>query len=106
MTGTCVKPAASSAVRMAPIWPSIMALGATISAPARAWDTAVRASSSSAASLSTVTSPPISHSGPQWPWSVYSHRQVSAMTLTPGCAALMARIATWTMPWSAYACVP
>ena len=44
--------------------------------PARAWLTAVSASRTSAASLSTD---PSAASGPQWPWSVYSHRQVSAI---------------------------
>ena len=46
------------------------------------------ASSGSVASLSTSTSPsgavPI---GPQWPWSVYSHRQTSAHSDRPGTAA-------------------
>ena len=53
MIGVSVKPSASSAERSAPTRPSIMSLGATASAPARAWETAVRASSSSDASLST-----------------------------------------------------
>ena len=35
-----MKPASSSASRMAPTRPSIMSLGATTSAPARAWQTA------------------------------------------------------------------
>jgi hypothetical protein len=43
----------SSAARIAATRPSIMSLGATASAPAAAWLTAVRASSSSVASLST-----------------------------------------------------
>ena len=38
--------------------------------------TAVSASRTSAASLSTE---PSAASGPQWPWSVYSHRHVSAI---------------------------
>ena len=35
---------------------------------------------------------------PQWPWSVYSHRQTSVITTRSGTAVLMARIACWTMP--------
>ena len=56
MIGVSPKPSSSSAARIAPTRPSIMSLGATTSAPARAWETAVRASSSSDASLSTVPS--------------------------------------------------
>ena len=59
-------PSASSAARIAPTRPSIMSLGATMSAPASAWLTAVRASSSRLWSLSTAPST----STPQWPWSV------------------------------------
>ena len=50
---TCMKPSSSSAVRIAPTRPSIMSDGATMSAPARACESASRASSSSVASLST-----------------------------------------------------
>src|SRR6266513_2639448 len=46
-------PASSRAARIAATRPSIMSLGQTISAPASAWLTAVRASNSSVASLST-----------------------------------------------------
>ena len=56
MIAVCSKPSASSAVRIAATWPSIIALGATMSAPARAWLTAVSASRASAASLSTEPS--------------------------------------------------
>ena len=52
-----------SASRIAPTRPSIMSLGATASAPASTWLTAVRASSSSVSSLSTSPS----RSTPQWP---------------------------------------
>ena len=38
-----VAPAASSADRMAPTWPSIIPLGATTWAPAAAWATAISA---------------------------------------------------------------
>ena len=58
MIGVSARPSSSSAARIAPTRPSIMSLGATTSAPARAWLTAVRASSSSEASLSTVPSSP------------------------------------------------
>ena len=49
-----MKPASSSPARMAATWPSIIALGATTSAPARAWATAVSASRAIASSLMTV----------------------------------------------------
>ena len=47
MIGVSDRPWSSSAARSAPTRPSIMSLGATASAPASAWETAVRASSSS-----------------------------------------------------------
>ena len=72
-----MNPSASSSARIAPTRPSIMSLGATMSAPARAWLTAARASSSSEASLST---PPSARTTPQWPWLVYSQRQTSVIT--------------------------
>ncbi len=50
--GVLVNPAASSALRIAATRPSIMSLGATISAPARACDTAAFASHSSVGSFS------------------------------------------------------
>ena len=56
-----------------------MSLGATMSAPALAWLTAVRASSSSVGSLSTSKPSRPSTTTPQWPWLVYSQRQTSAM---------------------------
>jgi hypothetical protein len=61
---TLGKPAWSSAVRIAPTWPSIMPLGATTCAPARAWATAIAAYRSSVASLSTS---PSGVRMPQWP---------------------------------------
>jgi len=98
------RPAASRAERIARTCPSIMAEGATTSAPARAWETAVRASRGRAASLSTSAPPSGAHrSGPQCPWSVYSHRQVSAMTSSPGAADLMAAMPRCTTPSSAHA---
>ncbi len=90
MTGVSVKPSRSSASRIAPTRPSIMSLGAMMSAPARAWATAVRASSSRDESLSTA---PAAVSRPQCPWSVYSQRQRSAITISSGCAAFSARMA-------------
>ena len=58
-----------------------MSLGAITSAPARACETAVRASSSSVASLSTL---PSGRTTPQWPWLVYSHRHRSVITIRSG----------------------
>ena len=75
-----MKPFSSSARRIAPTRPSIMSDGATMSAPARACESASRASSSSVASLSTS----LPATTPQWPWSVYSHMQTSVITARPG----------------------
>ncbi len=73
--------------------------GAITSAPARACETAVRASSSSVASLSTVGPRRRgSRITPQWPWSVYSHRHRSAITISSGWASLIARVASCTTP--------
>ena len=80
-----------------------MSDGATMSAPASACETAVRASSSSVRSLSTV---PSARSTPQWPWSVYSHRHRSQITSRSGCAALIARVASCTIPSSSHAPEP
>ena len=64
-------------------------LGEVPGAPARAWLTAARASDGSVESLSTTPS----LSTPQWPWSVYSHRQVSTTTTSSGAVALTALVA-------------
>src|SRR5919201_2044019 len=88
-----------SASRIAPTRPSIMSLGATTSAPASTWLTAVRASSSSVASLST-SSPSRTL---QWPCDVYSHMQTSVTRTRSGKRARSARRARWTMPSSSYA---
>ena len=88
---------------MNPTRPSIMSLGAIRSAPARAWETAVRASSSRVASLSTV---PSERTTPQWPWLVYSHRHRSVITSRSGWASLIARVASWTTPSSSQAPEP
>ena len=103
MIGVSLRPCSSSAARSAPTRPSIMSLGASASAPAAACETAVRASSSSVASLSTT---PSSRSTPQWPWLVYSQRQRSVITSRSGCAALIARVASWTTPSSSQAPEP
>ena len=88
------RPSSSSALRMAATRPSIMSLGATMSAPLSACVTAILASSSRVTSLrispSCIT--------PQWPWSMYSQRHTSVMTTRSGNSSLMARTASWTMP--------
>ena len=53
MIGTLTKPFSSSAARIAATRPSIMSLGATMSAPAFAWLTAICASRAMVWSLST-----------------------------------------------------
>ncbi len=82
---------------MAPTRPSIMSEGAITSAPARAWETAVRASRSRVGSLSTSGSPSPART-PQWPWEVYSQTQVSATRSRSGKARLRARVACCTIP--------
>src|SRR5258708_4390811 len=72
----CSNPFVSSAVRIARTRPSIMSLGATMSAPARACDNAAFCNSASVASLST----PPSRRMPQCPCDVYSHMQTSVIT--------------------------
>ena len=61
------------------------------------------ASSSIVASLSTR---PSARSGPQWPWSVYSHRQVSAIRTRSRSASRRRRSVSWTMPSSTQPPVP
>ena len=53
MMGTFLNPASSSAILIAAIWPSIMPLGAMMSAPASAWETAVLPYSSMVSSFMT-----------------------------------------------------
>ena len=103
MIGVSLRPSSSSAARIAPTRPSIMSLGAMTSAPACAWLSAVRASRSTDASLSTL---PSARSRPQWPWLVYSQRHRSAMTSRSGWASLIARVASWTTPSSSQAPEP
>ena len=74
--GTFWKPCPSRAARMAATRPSIMSEGATMSAPAWAWDRAVLDSTSRVLSLSTSWPSRM----PQWPWSVYSHMHTSVIT--------------------------
>src|SRR5918996_2492443 len=97
--GTRSKPSPSSAPRIAPTRPSIMSLGATASAPASAWLTAVRARSSRVTSFRI--SPP--STTPQWPCDVYSQRQTSVRSTSPGTRSRSDRKARWTMPSSSYA---
>src|SRR5438094_311491 len=79
-----------------------MSLGQTVSAPAPAWLTAVRASSSREASLS-ISSP---RRTPQWPCDVYSQRQTSVASTSSGKPARSSRSARWTIPSSSYAPEP
>src|SRR5689334_6470773 len=76
-----------------------MSLGATTSAPASAWLTAVRASSSRLRSLSTSPST----TTPQWPCEVYSQRQTSVRRTSSGKPGRSARSACWTTPSSSHA---
>ena len=69
---------------MAPIRPSIMSLGATMSAPAAACETAVFASSSTVSSFKTWKCSPSRRVTPQWPWLMYSQRQTSVITSSSG----------------------
>ncbi len=73
----------SSAVRSAWTCPSIIAEGATISAPALAWLTATFAKASMVLSLSIF----LFTTRPQCPWEVYWQRQTSVIiaTLLPKC---------------------
>ena len=77
---------------MAPMRPSIMSDGATMSAPASACESAVRTSSPTLSSF--LISP--STTTPQWPCEVYSHRQTSVITRMFGSAFLIARTAACT----------
>ena len=102
--GMSRKPAPSSAFLIAPTWPSIMPLGATMCAPARACAMAVDAYRSSVESLSTL---PPGVTMPQCPWSVYSHRQRSAMTTRSSpTSALMSAMASCEMPSGSSAALP
>ena len=92
----CVKSASSSASRMARTRPSIMSLGQTASAPASAWLTATRVSSSSVASF--AISP--SSTTPQWPCVVYAQRHTSVSSSSSGKRGRSARRASCTTPSS------
>jgi hypothetical protein len=76
-----------------------MSLGATTSAPARACTTAILASTSMVASLSTSNSPSFLFLKiPQWPWSVYSSTQTSVITTSSGAALFISATARGTGP--------
>ena len=94
-----VSPLLSRAERIAAVCPSIMSEGATISAPACACERAMRASTSSVASLSTS----LSRIMPQCPCEVYSHMQTSPITVSPGNSRFAVRIACCITPFSSYA---
>ncbi len=95
--GTWLSPSSSRAARMAATRPSIMSLGATMSAPAPAWLSACRASSSSVSSFWTTPS----RTTPQCPCDVYSHRHTSVITMRSGTASFSARTPRCTTPSSA-----
>jgi len=82
--------------------PSIISDGATISAPALACDTAVRAKYSNVGSF--ITSPSLII--PQCPWLVNSQRQTSVITSSSGYFSLITLIACCTIPSSTKAPVP
>src|SRR5659263_196429 len=94
----------SRALRIAPTIPSIIPEGATISAPALAWLTAVFPRISSVGSLRISC---FSLTMPQWPWDVYSQRQRSVITIRSSPTLfLIALTAFWTTSSSPYAWVP
>src|SRR5947209_10821337 len=95
-----------------------MSEGATMSTPARARETEVRASNSNVASFTISYSPvdaggcataapsdcgPVERTMPQWPWEVYSHRQTSPTMISSGISRLIARAACCTIPSSDHA---
>ena len=80
---------------MAATRPSIMSLGATMSAPASACVTAILREQLEGRVVDDLARPA---STPQWPWSVYSHRHTSVMITRSGNSSLMARTACCTMP--------
>ena len=81
-----VKPSESRASRIAPILPSIMSDGATVSAPARACATAWRQSCSMVSSFMMRPMPPSPRLSldtmPSWPWSEYGSSATSVQTFT------------------------
>ena len=104
MIATSLAPAPSSAARIAPTWPSIIPLGATMWAPAAACASAIRAYSSRVRSLSTS---PSDVSTPQCPWSVYSSRQRSVtITASSPKSSRSAWIACCVIPSGFHASVP
>ena len=101
MIGRCVKFAViERRADRASTMPSIMPLGATMSAPACAWLTACRASNSSVASLSTSGRPVLSLSNAAMPMiGVLAAADVGDDEQF-GAICFAARIACWTMPIS------
>src|SRR5437588_11794680 len=92
-----------------------MSEGATMSTPARARETEVRASNSSVASFTISYSPvddggcataapsdcgPVERTMPQWPCDVYSHNQTAPTTTNSRISRLIARAACCTIPSS------
>ena len=102
MTGTAPCPAPSSARRMVTTCPSIIADGATTSAPASAATTACWARLLTVKSF--ATSP--SCMTPQWPWSVYSQKQLSVITTRSGAASLAMRVIRAMRPPAAKLSLP
>ena len=93
MIGVSERPCSSSAARSAPTRPSIMSLGRDdVGAGAR--PARRRCGRAARASRRCRRRRP-ARSTPQWPWLVYSHRQRSVITSRSGCAALIARVASW-----------
>ena len=80
--------------------PSIMSLGATTSAPARACDSACFTSASTVSSFMTY---PVSSTRPSWPWLVYGSSATSVITPRPGKRCFSARTARWHRPSSSQA---
>ncbi len=115
MIGVSGNPSLSSFARVAATRPSIMSLGATMSAPASAWLAAVCASSLSVGSfrIFTVAATPSSQSlrrwpgdgdvaaTPQWPWLMYSQRHTSVTTSSDGSSFFSNRTVCCTMPFFA-----
>ena len=86
----------SRASRIAATLPSIISDGAITSAPAFTRLTDIFAKSGSVSSFKISPS----HTRPQCPWDVYSHRHTSAITRSSGIRFLMWRIARCVTPSS------
>mmetsp|Transcript_115625 Transcript_115625/g.327695 ORF Transcript_115625/g.327695 Transcript_115625/m.327695 type:complete len:229 (-) Transcript_115625:23-709(-) len=95
MIPTSVKPASSSAARMAPTRPSIMSLGLTKSAPASACETACLQSWCTVSSFMTT---PSERTMPSWPSELYGSNATSVNTTTSGKARFKLRMARCARP--------